>query len=412
MRKRLIAISCVIAMLCGGVGCSKSGKFDKVKELNVLTEESFIHEVDIMARFARDMDSSININIEVLPTRKEEREAKIQKLRTEIMAGKGPDLYLMDTDTENVVDPKEPLFENPYKTMQSGAFASLDRYMKKDTYWKDSTYHDAFLKVGQHEGKQYILPLSCYYPVLIGMQGAEKIQGETLGEWMEQAEESTDVSFGELMARSDCFLGARWFEPAVDYEANEVLFDKEKWSDFASDYFEAAQKRQNINIEDQLHYNINNIALYTETEGSQFLQNIPDVEGRNMATVKGYAAIGMSSDYKQEAYDFLMLFVNAGIKNENVGESGTNALGKIDPFAISVQESTVERECGKLTLDTFRQIDGAYFITDAERALYSSVTEAIASMYEKEFDAEAGWEAVANQIAEEAWSDYKMQVSE
>ena len=56
--------------------------------------------------------------------------------------------------------PNAALFTNPYKTMQSGVLASLDKYMKEDSYWEDSTYKKELLEAGQYEKRQYIIPVS------------------------------------------------------------------------------------------------------------------------------------------------------------------------------------------------------------------------------------------------------------
>ena len=91
------------------------------------------------------------MRIQRLPDKQEEREIEIQKMRTEIMAGKGPDVYLLDGKQENGEE-FLPLLENPYQTMQSGALAPLDELMEKDSYWKDDTYSDVILKAGQYDG--------------------------------------------------------------------------------------------------------------------------------------------------------------------------------------------------------------------------------------------------------------------
>lgn len=385
---KLIAFVCIFTMLFSLVGCGKISKSGRAKELTVLTELDLKRQVESIAKAVSDMDSNLNINIEVLPMRHEEREVKLQKLRTEIMAGKGPDLYLMNTDVENAVEAREPLFENPYKTMQSGAFASLDCYMEKDTYWEEGTYREEILSAGKSDGKQFILPLSCYYPVLVGMQGAEEVSGETLGDWLAYVEESKDASLREMIKNMYLFTCARWFEPAVDYDKTEVLFDKEKWSDFASEYLKLQQKIWDENVSvDIPNYSIDYADLKMEQEGAQFLQNIPDINGRKMAAVKTYGAIGMSSDYKQEAYDFLMLFLKDEIENLKVNEN-------------------------EMLAETFRQIDGAYFVTDVERTIYASVKEAVDKIFGPEVITKSDWEAVADEIADQAWSAYKMQVSE
>lgn len=287
--------------------------------------------------------------------------------------------------------------------------------MKDDPYWEEGTYKKELLEAGQYEKKQYIVPLSCYYPVLIGGQGAEEMRGETLAEWIEQMKGSDDEGLQQAARSLRLWTGGRWFEPAVDYEKQEVLFDQEKWTGFAADYLELEEVYRDSGTDSgDLKYNIEYISLQTEQNGIRFLQNIPDINGKKTATVKGYAAIGMSGDHKKEAYDFMMLFLNQGITDKNAREGQQeHALGRIDESGFPVQERAIGSDGERtMTLETFRQIDGAYFITDVERMLYTSLEEAAYSMYEPGFDAEAGWEAVVSPIADKAWNDYKVQMSE
>mgnify|MGYP006877019415 CR=1 FL=1 len=49
---------------------------------------------------------------------------KFKKLQIELMAGKGPDLYVLTAPMEmSTVEPD--LFDNPYQIIQSGAFAPV-----------------------------------------------------------------------------------------------------------------------------------------------------------------------------------------------------------------------------------------------------------------------------------------------
>lgn len=65
-------------------------------------------------------------------------EADMKKMRTDIMAGNGPDLYIMK-GTLLATNEHSYLFPNVNKAMQSGVFASLDKYMKKMSDGKQQT---------------------------------------------------------------------------------------------------------------------------------------------------------------------------------------------------------------------------------------------------------------------------------
>ena len=161
--RKATAMVCLVSLAAGFSGC---GEKEEKKTLRVITDQRLYDKVDMAARFMEGIHSRIRVEIQTLPGEGPERETEIEKLRTEIMAGKGPDVYLLESDQDNIAEVRSYLLENPYQAMQSGALAPLDEYMEGDTYWENSTYNEAFLKAGRFDGRQYIIPLSGYWFVL------------------------------------------------------------------------------------------------------------------------------------------------------------------------------------------------------------------------------------------------------
>lgn len=128
IRKRIFALGCIGLLLTGMCGCGKKAEEKNETVLEVVTDPSIQNEVKDVADFMMKTEN-IEININVLPAKDDGRDTEIQKLQTQILAGKGADVYLLDTDPD-ASDIKSELFANPYQTMQSGALASLDKYME------------------------------------------------------------------------------------------------------------------------------------------------------------------------------------------------------------------------------------------------------------------------------------------
>ena len=57
---------------------------------------------------------------------------------------------------------------------------------------------------------------------------------------------------------------------------------------------------------------------------------------------------------------------------------------------------------------SFNEIDGAYFLTKAERELFEETDEIIIKNLYPDYD----WSADIPKVAERAWNTYKMMVSE
>lgn len=421
MVRKGVAVLSVCVLTAGLCSCGTEEKSEEEKILRVVTDGRLYTDVEFAARFLEGVDSGIEVRIQRLPDDKAEREIEIQKLRTEIMAGKGPDVYLIDGG-EEYGEEFLPLLENPYQTMQSGALAPLDALMEEDSYWEDDTYSDVILKAGQYDGHQYILPMSVSYYVLSRETDMEEMTEDTLGEWLEQARNSQDIRLKTAFWSSLWAQSARWMQPAVDYERGEVLFNKEKWIKFSDQYFQF-----HIDVGEEVHetgnwYNFEMLssAVFSDKTSPIDLQVVPDLEGRKMASIQTYGAVGMSSDLKQEAYDFLMLFLNdRSQKDSREHSEGSMILpqiyGYFDAAFIPVQESAFEawmhyppdEELEKM-LQSFHELDGAYFLTKAERELFEGVYEIEIQSTYPDYD----WNPALAKLADSIWNTYKMMVSE
>lgn len=108
-----------------------------------------------------------DIEFEILPEAGVERDTAIKRIRTEIMSGEGPDVFIMAgckkaIDSEFNSPVEEPLIALPAKAMESGYFLVLDEYMEKSTQfaeWDKMTR--IVLEAGKNEEGQQIIPL-CY----------------------------------------------------------------------------------------------------------------------------------------------------------------------------------------------------------------------------------------------------------
>ena len=423
MIQKGMSVLCVCALAAGLCSCGTEEKSEEEKILRVVTDGTLYTDVEFAARFLEGVDGKIEVRIQRLPDDKEKREIEIQKLRTKIMAGKGPDVYLLESVRENAAEAVMPLLENPYQTMQSGALAFLDEFMEKDSYWEDNTYHEAILKAGQYDGRQYIIPMSVMYYVLPRPDDMEKMKGDTLQEWMQQAVSSDDFRLKQA------FYGlklqtARWIQPAADYEKAEVKFDKERWKELAQDCIQfnidVHDEVISSDIESRFVFKDSREVLYYNEQSPLGLQVVPDMEGRKMASIMSYGAVGMSSDLKQEAYDFLMLFLNDRTQKYQKEHSEDSMklpafYGYLDKSFTPVQENAFEvwmnypsEEVLQEMQQSFRELDGAYFLTGAERELFEGLDQIALNCSRPGYD----WSAEIDKLADSVWNTYKMMVSE
>jgi ABC-type glycerol-3-phosphate transport system substrate-binding protein len=77
------------------------------------------------------------------------------------MAGKGPDLFILDTDLYNRAAPY--LFQDTEKAMRGGVFCDLPAADEGGRHFSDD-YIAPLLQAGRVDGRQYIVPIN--YEVL------------------------------------------------------------------------------------------------------------------------------------------------------------------------------------------------------------------------------------------------------
>lgn len=413
IRKRVcrsLAITSIVSFVLMGMGCESTQNSPK-KELLVVTDFLFQKQVIEAADFMMDINDEYTIQVETLSEDYDLREKETKKLQTQIMAGKGPDVYILNATMENQKYEGTPFFKNPYKIMESGALAPLDTYMKKDSYWKDSTYKKELLEAGKYNKRQYIIPFSCDYFVFCSPTDGEQMKGETIKEWLQQVEDSGSQELKNAMSLR--LTAGRWFSPAIDYETKKILFSKEQWSDFALSYLNL-RSNESVYIENN-PYTITNLFLNEDLKGKT-LQFIPNMQGKKVAAVKAYGAVGMSSSFKDEAYQFLMLFLNDTIESEmQKVDKATRIQGYIDQEGIPVQEAAIRAKAKMQSVDestaeqvckTFSEIEDAFFVTDVERKLSMEI-EAL------EFDPiKADMEKRVDNVSENIWKNYQTLMTE
>jgi len=126
------------------------------------------------AQKAKEMYEDLYPNVEVTVVEHTEAEfnggpeswaQNITAFQTEIMAGRGPDVFLASSEAVDL-----------YKTMKAGAYADMTSYFADDPNFNISDFNEAAFYGGQYEGKQYLVPVSYKLPLIVT---TDKILEET-----------------------------------------------------------------------------------------------------------------------------------------------------------------------------------------------------------------------------------------
>ena len=146
---------------------------------------------------------------------------------------------------------------------------------------------------------------------------------------------------------------------------------------------------------------------------------IPDIQGKKMAAIRCFGAVSMASDYKEEAYHFLMYFLNSVIQESTstngMSLSANGVLGTDYPVqvsAIRTKLSFLDQSKQDLAIKAFQSLEGAYFPTEVEHFIYEEIIENSSLLYGPQTDFKKIWQDKLSALADKAWNDYHTQVTE
>ena len=175
--RKIRALILVIALVLTLTSCQKNadnlrGDTDSKDALRICIDVGYSQPDDTQKML--DTDDFIlslkqsggleNVVLEVIPRDSAERAAAITRIRTEIMAGSGPDVFIVDSKPDT--DVSKALFPYPEKVMEAGLFLPLDEYMENNTEFAEwDKMQPVVLAAGRNEEGQQIIPLSYTFPV-------------------------------------------------------------------------------------------------------------------------------------------------------------------------------------------------------------------------------------------------------
>lgn len=154
--------------ICFDMGLPNDGEMGGSQQQEAA--QGFADSLSVQAELqGRDLGE---IQLEVIPSSPEsadEREATLQRIRTEIMTGEGPDVFIACTEGtlgESLASSR--LFPFVEKSIEEGIFLPLDSYMEQFQMVSQEELVQTVLAGGQNsQGQQVLVPLCFSIPSLI-----------------------------------------------------------------------------------------------------------------------------------------------------------------------------------------------------------------------------------------------------
>ena len=162
------------------------------------------------------------VELEITTYPDDNRNEEVKRMYTQLMAGEGPDLLLVNSFGG----------EDVYKLIKAQVFAPLDELMEADESWNREDYVETVLDAGVFEGRQYVMPLRYQLPTILTTQG----RLDELGKTKEDFDSTLSIleEMAALRETHDHVLSSGGFVfvlylggQLVDYEAEGIGIDRE-----------------------------------------------------------------------------------------------------------------------------------------------------------------------------------------
>lgn len=245
--KKMIAMILVAALLCPLAGC---GDPEEVT-IWVVTEETTWDRMNGQAQAVQTVfekaNPGVKIRLDILPVGEQERSAYLQKLRTQIMQGRGPDAYLLPTDDRLIIGdgsnrmfPEvEPLFADVALAMENGMFRDISRWYDADAELGKESLNTAVMDAGVLAGSRYVLPLRYDIPVIYAQSQALKEVGfdmSALEKPLSALMQAVRDTGNPIVAAGGVYDGSDAFADWIDYTSGQVTLTEEGLTSYMDSY--------------------------------------------------------------------------------------------------------------------------------------------------------------------------------
>lgn len=342
MRIKLFFVA-ILALLCMLFsGCAES----EPKPLRVCVDigytgssESVEDTFERMMEYVSDMGEvyggPVDIELEVIPMLGDARESVLERVRTEVMAGGGPDIFLV-SNKNPMTTGEDALFPVPEKAMQNGVFLPLDKYIEENAQFTDwRNQEQSIMAGGRTDRGQLIIPLSYTFP-LTAFRKSEVVHNAS--KEMTWDDMLSDES-GVMRAAGTWFHASSsdfemWESPYLsyilgdlaDYSTEKLLFTEDELLQRTKDVMDL-KRRQEANefaeVPDHFQHCINagydNFIEYNKRNAIKSHEDLTMIplyseNGGVTATIVSYAAVNSNTKRAKDAFFVLDVLMSSTIQ--------------------------------------------------------------------------------------------------
>lgn len=369
------------------VGCGK----EEDETLKVCINDTNRWYMDTLVEGWQEIEGGSEVEIVEIPTDGESAELKLSELRTEVMAGEGPDIFvLLCTPTTANVSHAD-LFSDLEKAMKADMFLPLDEYISNAKYIDTSGWNQTVLEAGKTEEGQVVLPLYYDLPAYV-FNSSDMPEQEIPDTWEEFITTENPVLENAMKGKTFIYFTYS-FSKLADYQTAELTFSEEDLKNYLEEYllFEDKINAQNEEgLSEPIASGWVNGDFFPNTMGAseeeQICVSIPNREGGVTAMVSMFAAVNKNTQKAEEAFSFLdfMLSDEVTSKRGFTKEEKSYATSvdlNMNMGGITVNQKVFEeRYCRNdkvsAAFETLNdRIDSVRFYSELDRDLYDLRTQ-------------------------------------
>ena len=410
---RNIGLFCCIIFLFFQIGCchnTQTEMNDRIT-LQVVTEmtDKFLGQTMQIEQWIEKFETEHeNVDIEILNLSTMEETAR-QRLQTELMAGKGPDILLLQTaewwQHLTAECKANPLIADVQLAMKNGLFYDISEFYDVDTALGIDALEPTVMNAGILDGKRYVLPLR--YNMLVAYVDKELFEEsgmsldlfeqDIINVWnaIVQHGDGRIAKAAEIRGGLNCSLNL--IGNLIDYEEQEVLLTKEKLaeyfraeqefliiaagnqyskepilSEYCDDSSSAWMNNGNCMYIGDLDFMIHNAAI-ARAEGVDLgMYPLKATDGSVVADITLFGAVTRGSKYPELAYEFLRYFLSEEAQWElTVDKGGDRLIGDGWPVRSKGAVSALIERNGLRQRIWELALRGKDKITNADRPQYT-----------------------------------------
>ena len=231
----LLLAAVLVVCLCG---CTEQENVpteptDGTRTLRVLSSSELSVYGPVEENFLANHED-VKIEFQRIPMDAEEREVFLEQLRVEIMAGKGPDVYIMTQD--------DTVFRDVAQSIRNGLFMDIGEYYDGDTGLDHSGFNASIMEAGVYEGGRYVLPLRYDTPVLCLTEEAVSESGLDMGglaSGLSGIVEMANAIGADAVGMEPAFMYYYWMDllpRMIDYDTQELVVSQADLAAFLEEY--------------------------------------------------------------------------------------------------------------------------------------------------------------------------------